>query len=70
MDANTKTSEQRCDKKRVIAGASRTLSRSEQNYTKLEFLTLKLAATEKFSDYFILFIIFSTLLLIFRLLLN
>ena len=41
------------DKKRVIAYASRCLSRSEKNYSafKLEFLALKWAVTEKFSDY-------------------
>jgi hypothetical protein len=41
------------DKKRVIEFASRSLSRSEKNYSafKLEFLALKWAITEKFSDY-------------------
>ena len=41
------------DKKRVIAYASRGLSRSESNYPahKLEFLALKWAVTEKFNDY-------------------
>ena len=39
--------------KKVIAYASRSLSRSEKNYSafKLEFLALKWAVTEKFSDY-------------------
>ena len=39
--------------KRVIAYASRSLSRSEKNYAvhKLEFLALKWAITEKFYDY-------------------
>ena len=39
--------------KRVIAYASRSLSRSERNYAvhKLEFLALKWAITEKFYDY-------------------
>ena len=39
--------------KRVIAYASRALSKSEQKYSafKLEFLALKWAITEKFSDY-------------------
>ena len=39
--------------KKVIAYASRALSRSEKNYSayKLEFLALKWAVTEKFSDY-------------------
>lgn len=38
---------------RVISYASRSLSRSEKNYPahKLEFLALKWAVTEKFSDY-------------------
>ena len=41
------------DGTRVIAYASRSLSRSEANYTphKLEFLALKWAITEKFKDY-------------------
>ena len=40
-------------KKRVIAYASRGLSKSESNYPahKLEFLALKWAVTEKFNDY-------------------
>ena len=40
-------------KKRVISYASRTLTKSERNYSafKLEFLALKWAVTEKFSDY-------------------
>ena len=39
--------------KRVIAYASRALTKSEKNYNayKLEFLALKWAVTEKFSDY-------------------
>ncbi len=39
--------------KRVIAYASRSLSKSEKNYSayKLEFLSLKWAVTEKFADY-------------------
>jgi hypothetical protein len=39
--------------KRVIAYASRCLSKSEKNYSafKLEFLALKWGVTEKFSDY-------------------
>ena len=39
--------------KKVIAYASRSLSRSERNYSafKLEFLALKWAVKEKFSDY-------------------
>ena len=39
--------------KKVIAYASRSLSRSEKNYSafKLEYLALKWAVTEKFSDY-------------------
>lgn len=39
--------------KRVIAFASRSLNKSEQNYSafKLEFLALKWAVTEKFKDY-------------------
>lgn len=39
--------------KKVIAYASRSLSKSEKNYSafKLEFLALKWAVTEKFSDY-------------------
>ena len=42
-------------KKRVIAYASRSLSKSEKNYPahKLEFLALKWSITEKFSDYLI-----------------
>ena len=41
------------DRNRVIAYASRALSKSERNYSafKLEFLALKRAVTEKFSDY-------------------
>ena len=41
------------DQKRVIAYVSRGLSKSEQNYHahRLEFLELKWAVTEKFSDY-------------------
>lgn len=41
------------NQKKVIAYASRSLSKSEQNYSayKLEFLALKWAVTEKFSDY-------------------
>jgi hypothetical protein len=41
------------DKKRVIAFASRSLSRFEKNYSAflLEFLALKWAITIKFSDY-------------------
>jgi len=37
----------------VIAYASRSLTKSERNYSafKLEFLALKWAVTEKFSDY-------------------
>ena len=40
-------------KKRVIAFASRALNKAEQKYSayKLEFLALKWAITEKFSDY-------------------
>ena len=39
--------------KKVIAYASRSLSRPERNYSafKLEFFALKWAITEKFSDY-------------------
>lgn len=39
--------------KKVIAYASRSLSRAEKNYSafKLEYLALKWAVTEKFSDY-------------------
>ncbi|XP_053372981.1 uncharacterized protein LOC123532109 [Mercenaria mercenaria] len=45
--------QQQGDHKRVIAYASRSLSKSEKNYSayKLEFLALKWAVTEKFSDY-------------------
>ena len=41
------------EQKRVIAYASRSLSKSEKNYSayKLDFLALKWAVTEKFSDY-------------------
>lgn len=41
------------NKKRVIAYASRSLSKSEKNYPahKLEFLALKWAVTDKFADY-------------------
>ena len=41
------------DKKRVISYASRALTKSEKNYSafKLEFLALKWAVTEKFSEY-------------------
>ena len=41
------------NQKKVIAYASRSLSRPEKNYTafKLEFLALKWAVTEKFADY-------------------
>ena len=40
--------------KRVIAFASRALNKAEKKYSayKLEFLALKWAITEKFSDYF------------------
>ena len=39
--------------KRVISYASRSLSKSEKNYSafKLEFLALKWSVTEKFSEY-------------------
>lgn len=42
--------------KRVIAYASRNLSRAEKKYSarKLEFLVLKWAASDKFSDYLML----------------
>lgn len=45
--------QQQEEQKRVIAFASRSLSKSEKNYPahKLEFLALKWAVTEKFSDY-------------------
>lgn len=41
------------EKQRVISFASRSLNKSEQNYStmKLEFLALKWAITEKFNDY-------------------
>ena len=41
------------DKKRIIAYASRGLSKSEKNYSahRLEFLALKWAVCEKFNDY-------------------
>ena len=41
------------NQKKVIAYASRSLSRAEKNYSafKLEYLALKWAVTEKFSDY-------------------
>ena len=40
-------------RKRVVAYASRSLTKSEKNYSafKLEFLALKWAVTEKYSDY-------------------
>lgn len=43
------------NQKRVIAYASRSLTKSEKNYSafKLEFLALKWSITEKFSDYLI-----------------
>ena len=39
--------------KKVISYASRSLSKSEKNYSayKLEYLALKWAVTEKYSDY-------------------
>ena len=47
--------QQQGDKLRVISYASRTLTEAEQNYFlhsgKLEFLALKWAVTERFSDY-------------------
>ena len=57
-DASTKglgavLCQQQGEHKRVIAYASRGLSKSEQHYPahKLEFLSLKWAVTEKFKDY-------------------
>lgn len=45
--------QQQGDTKRVIAFASRAVSKAEQNYSafRLEYLALKWAITEKFSDY-------------------
>ena len=53
-DASTDALQQEQDgRTRVIAYASRSLSKSEKNdpIHKLEFLALKLAITEKFQDY-------------------